>query len=57
MKKYLIWVPVIGIFTTFYYQVLKLEVIVDLDNPKHFFGTAIWQAVTSALLILFLIHK
>ena len=36
MKKYLIWIPVIGIFTTLYYQLIKLEDIVDLDNRKHF---------------------
>lgn len=55
MKKYLIWIPVIGIFTTAYYQLATDEPILDSNDVAHFFGSALWQGVTTGLIIVFLL--
>lgn len=52
MSKYLIWVPVIGIFTTMYYQIEKKQHVVDPRNNVHFVSTAIYQSISLAALYI-----
>lgn len=55
MRKYLIWIPIIGIFTTAYYQLATDEPILDSNDVAHFFGSALWQGITTGLIIVFLL--
>lgn len=56
MKKYLIWIPVVGFFTVIYYQIIKHEHVVDVNEPLHFYVTAIYQAF-SLVILYFIIFK
>lgn len=51
MKKYLIWIPVIGFFIIGYYQLIKCEDMVSFDRPIQFFTSVIYQGIAIAYLL------